>query len=87
MHSVNSERDGSTVSGGQKGAILIVLASFRSEGTPRLALDLCHIWLSKGIKPAILNLQRAPDDLQSSFDALGVPIYPNSFTEAGYWIY
>jgi glycosyltransferase involved in cell wall biosynthesis len=52
--------------------VLVVLNSLAAEGTPRLALELCRIWLRDGIRPVVALLQESPDDLAPEFEALGI---------------
>jgi len=66
---------------------IIVLASLRAEGTPRMALDLCKHWLSWGIRVGIIDLQRGSDDLQPMFEAMGVPIVSCRVGHNGYLRY
>lgn len=68
----------------EKNAVLIVLSSFRAEGTPLLAIELCRHWLSWGISPYILSLERFPPQVRSEFEKLGVTIALGTFKEVGY---
>ena len=53
--------------------LLIVLSSFIAEGTPGLALDLCRVWIGKGLRPVVVTLRSEPRDLAREFDSLGIP--------------
>lgn len=64
-------------------SVLLVLNSFRAEGTPRLALDLCRHWLEWGLYPIILSLERAEADLRAEFDSLGLPLHTTRYRESG----
>lgn len=64
--------------------ILVAVISFRAEGTPRMTLDLCRLWTRWGLRVGILNLQRGPDELSESFEALGVPIWTHPVGRLGY---
>tara|TARA_B100000929_G_scaffold280843_1_gene259234 strand:+ start:1338 stop:2480 length:1143 start_codon:yes stop_codon:yes gene_type:complete len=54
--------------------LLIVLNSLVSEGTPRMALDMCRYWIDVGIAPVLLVLDRSHNELGERFEELGVPI-------------
>lgn len=63
--------------------VLLVLNSFRAEGTPRMALDLCRNWVSWGLHPIILSLERASAELRGDFEALHLPIHTMQYAESG----
>ncbi|MCT0217088.1 glycosyltransferase [Synechococcus sp. CS-1330] len=55
--------------------LLIVLTSLAAEGCPQLALQLGCQWQEQGLHVELLCLRDQPKDLQSEFEALGIPIH------------
>ena len=64
--------------------VLIVLNSLAAEGTPRLTLALCHIWLEAGIRPVVAVLRAKPDDLSPEFETLGIETVCLNMGDKGY---
>lgn len=56
-------------------AVLIVLTSLVAEGCPQLALQLARHWREQGLVVDLLCLRTYPNDLESEFKALGIPIH------------
>jgi len=54
--------------------VLIVLASLRAEGTPRMALDFCRWWAEWGLTVGVVELGRGSQDLRKAFQSLDVTI-------------
>ena len=71
-------------SAAQQVDVLVVLASFRAEGTPRMTLDLCWWWTAWGLRVAVVDLHRGTDDLRGEFEALGLPIFVHPVGHRGY---
>lgn len=67
--------------------VMVVLASLRAEGTPRMALSMCSHWKARGLRPLIAELGFAPAELRESFGALTVPIESLEFPRRGYGRY
>jgi len=67
--------------------ILIVLASLRAEGTPRMALDLCRLWQARGVSVVVLELGRGPDEMGSAFRRISIPVFHSGFAEGGWLRY
>lgn len=65
-------------------AILIVLTSLAAEGTPRLALELSRIWLSRGVRPVLVVLRSSPRDLTPEFNAIGIDPVVLGLPDRGY---
>lgn len=72
------------MTGPDKPAILIVVASLTAEGTPRLALELSRIWTARGLRPVIAVMHETPEDLRPDFDALGVEYVNLALPHQGY---
>jgi glycosyltransferase involved in cell wall biosynthesis len=68
-------------------SVLIALPSLCAEGTPVLALELCRLWQSWGIRPIIATLYDQPNDLQSEFEALSIPVHSLHLPQKGYLRY
>lgn len=64
--------------------VLVVLASLRAEGTPRMALSMCENWLALGLRPAIVDLGRGAPDLEPQFRQLSVPLHRLPIGGGGY---
>lgn len=73
--------------GEPKADILIVLASLRAEGTPRMALDLARRWQASGLRVAILELGRGEPEMRVAFDEMGVPVESCRIGHSGYLRY
>lgn len=71
----------------RRDCVLIVLMSLAAEGTPRLALELSREWLSEGVRPVIVVMQKSPDDLAADFDALGLTRITLDLPDRGYGRY
>lgn len=67
--------------------VLVVLASLRAEGTPRMALSMCESWFAQGLKPAIVSLERGAPELETQFRRLSVPLHRLPIGRAGYGRY
>jgi len=63
---------------------MIVLNSLRSEGTPRMALDLCRFWRAWGVRPIVVSLERAAGQLREEFEKLELEIRTAPMPIAGY---
>ena len=55
--------------------VLIVLMSLVAEGTPQLALQLARQWQQDGLHVEVLVMQPEPRDMQTEFQALGLPLH------------
>lgn len=69
---------------GGKAAVLIVIASLAAEGTPRLALDMSRVWIEAGIRPIIVVLRKAPDDLLPEIRGLDIDHIVLDLPSCGY---
>ncbi|HEY6727094.1 MAG TPA: glycosyltransferase, partial [Polyangiaceae bacterium] len=67
--------------------VLVILASLRAEGTPRMALSLCERWLARGLRPAIVDLGRGAPELEPQFRQLSVPLHRLPIGSSGYGRY
>ena len=67
--------------------ILVVLASLRAEGTPRMALSMCESWLARGLRPAVVDLGRGSPELEPLFRQLSVPVHRLPIGGRGYGRY
>jgi hypothetical protein len=64
--------------------ILIVMTSFRAEGTPVLVLNMCRVWLKQGIQPYLTILKDTPHDIEPEFKDLAIPYYFLKTADSGY---
>ena len=64
--------------------VIIVLASLVSEGTPHMALAMCAHWLTQGVRPVLLVLDAADDEMRPEFAALGIEIVAAHLRDSGY---
>src|SRR6187431_2280265 len=67
--------------------VLVVLASLRAEGTPRMALSMCESWLARGLRPAVVDLGRGAPELEPQFRQLSVPLHALPIGSGGYGRY
>lgn len=68
-------------------SLIIALDSLCAEGTPVLALEMCRWWIQHNINPIVISLKAKPDDLQTEFQQLGIPIKTLRLPTQGYWRY
>jgi len=54
--------------------LVIVLNNLMSEGTPKMALDICRHCVREGVHPIVMTLDPEVDEIGSQFRALGATI-------------
>jgi glycosyltransferase involved in cell wall biosynthesis len=64
--------------------LIIVLNNLMSEGTPKMALDICRHCVAEGVAPVILTLEPAIDEIGHHFRGLGAVIEPVRLPSRGY---
>lgn len=67
--------------------LLIAINSLRAEGTPVLILEMSRWWKANGIQPIIVTLYSTPQDLETEFQSLDVPVYSLNLPKSGYGRY
>jgi hypothetical protein len=67
--------------------VVVILASLRAEGTPRLTLDLCKRWRAVGVETLVVVLFTLTDELAQEFDSESIRTVVLHWRTRGFWRY